>query len=233
MPGSTLVFNTESYGSAQTVEIQCDNPELLSYLGLTNGTLTAQGSEAVVELGSEFSNTATAVVTGDVVTITDSNGFKMKFTVDADTVPESETETVAKIKLLDAGPITLQIGASANHTMTVRIPEVSPKTLGIDKVNVVTGTGASEAITLMDDAISEVSRIRAKLGAYQNRLEHSIANVEEATLNMDEALSRIEDTDMAAEMTRYTQATVLVQAGTSMLAQANERPQMILSLLQG
>lgn len=231
--GSFLEFRTDDYGSAETLEIQCDNPELLKYLGLTNGSLSAQGVEAKVELGPEFNNTATAVVIGNEVTITDKNGFKMKLTIDGDAIPPTETEMVANIKLLDAGPITLQIGAAADQTMTVRIPEVSPKTLGIDKVNVVTETGASDAITVMDKAISEVSKIRAKLGAYQNRLEHTITNVDEAGLNMDEALSRIEDTDMAEEMTKYTQATVLVQAGTSMLAQANERPQTILSLLQG
>ena len=78
-----------------------------------------------------------------------------------------------------------------------------------------------------------VSGIRAKLGAYQNRLEHSIANLDVSAENITEALSRIEDVDMAEEMATYTQKNVLTQAGTSMLAQANERPQNVLTLLQG
>ncbi len=78
-----------------------------------------------------------------------------------------------------------------------------------------------------------VTDIRAKLGAYQNRLEHAIANLDVGAENITEALSRIEDTDMAKEMSIFTQKNVLVQAGTAMLAQANERPQNILSLLQG
>jgi len=84
----------------------------------------------------------------------------------------------------------------------------------------------------LDIAINEVSAIRSKLGAYQNRLEHSISNLDVTSENMTESLSRIEDVDMASEMAEYTQKNVLAQAGVSMLAQANMRPQNILSLLQ-
>ena len=129
--------------------------------------------------------------------------------------------------------LMLQIGANEGQTMEVRIPQVTPKTLGIDNVNMTTQEGAEKAITQLDSAITEVSAIRAKLGAYQNRLEHSIANLDTTGENMTEALSRVEDTDMAEEMAQYTQMQVLSQAGTSMLAQANQRPQTILSLLQG
>ena len=93
--------------------------------------------------------------------------------------------------------------------------------------------GASEAITALDKAIEKVSSARAKLGAYDNRLEHCISNLESADENMTQSLSRIEDLDMAGEMSRYTQYSVLQQAGTSMLAHANEMPQTILNLLQG
>ena len=99
-------------------------------------------------------------------------------------------------------------------------------------VNVGTQDGACRAIEQCDVAIDMVSAIRAKLGAYENRLDHAIANLKVSSENITEALSRIEDTDMAEEMTTYTQKNVLSQAGTSMLAQANERPQTILSLLQ-
>ena len=84
-----------------------------------------------------------------------------------------------------------------------------------------------------DNAVNEVSAIRAKLGAYQNRLDHTITNLDVTGLNMTESMSRIEDVDMAEEMTVYTQQSVLDQAGTAMLAQANQRPQNILSLLNG
>lgn len=231
--GSSLYFQSQGFGSTEKVEIQCDNPELLAHLGLTNDTLDAQGIDGTVTLGEGFSKTATAVVKGNQVTVTDSNGFKMVISIAGDTIPEAETEKNVKINVLSAGPLTLQIGAAADQTMSIRIPKVNPETLGMADLNLETVSGAEEGIAKVDNAITEVSRVRAKLGAYQNRLEHTIANVDESSLNLDEALSRIEDTDMAKEMTKYTQANVLVQAGTSMLAQANERPQSILALLQG
>ncbi len=136
------------------------------------------------------------------------------------------------VSVLDAGPMDLQIGANEGQTMAVRIPEVTPATLGIDKVNIGTADGAQHAITLLDNAINMVSSIRSKLGAYQNRLEHSISNLDTTSENLTESLSRISDADMAEEMATYTQRNVLAQAGTSMLAQSNQRPQTILSLLQ-
>jgi flagellin len=126
----------------------------------------------------------------------------------------------------------LQIGANEGQIMSIRIPRVTPQTLGVDKVNIGTADGAQKAISLLDIAINEVSAIRSKLGAYQNRLEHSISNLDVTSENMTESLSRIEDVDMASEMAEYTQKNVLAQAGVSMLAQANMRPQNILSLLQ-
>ena len=117
--------------------------------------------------------------------------------------------------------------------MEVKIPRIDPETLGIQDANVMTHESADRAISLFDNAVNFVSSIRAKLGAYQNRLEHTIENLDTASLNMTEAMSRIEDADMAEEMTNFTQQNVLQQAGTAMLAQANERPQTILSLLNG
>ena len=129
--------------------------------------------------------------------------------------------------------MTLQIGANEGQTMEVRIPRTDCITLGINAVNVGTQEGAEEAIALCSEAVAQVSAIRAKLGAYENRLDHAIANLDVSSENITEALSRIEDVDMAEEMTVFTQKNVLSQAGTAMLAQANERPQTILSLLQG
>ena len=128
--------------------------------------------------------------------------------------------------------MTLQIGANEGQTMEVRIPRVDTVTLNIEEANIGTQAGAEAAITLFNAAVNEVSTVRAKLGAYQNRLEHAINSLDVSAENLTEALSRIEDTDMAEEMANYTQLQVLTQAATSMLAQANERPQNILNLLQ-
>ncbi|WP_050008194.1 flagellin N-terminal helical domain-containing protein [Butyrivibrio sp. WCE2006] len=93
-------------------------------------------------------------------------------------------------------------------------------------------TGADQAITDIGSAIQKISAIRSRLGAYQNRLDHTVSNINTTSENMTAAYSRIMDVDMADEMTVYSTQQVLSQAGTSMLAQANERPQQILQLLQ-
>ncbi|MDF2803183.1 MAG: hypothetical protein K0S61_3086 [Anaerocolumna sp.] len=230
--GARLMFESKEYGSSKYIEINCDDNSLKSALGLN--TITGSGArkngvDAEISPTSGFKATATVSSVGNQVKVTDSNGFEMIYEVGVGAAVGDDI----KIVVLDAGPMQLQIGANEGQTMDVRIPKVTPKTLGIDMVNICTDEGAQEAITLFDNANTQVTGIRAKLGAYQNRLEHSISNLDTTAENMTEALSRIEDVDMAKEMATYTQLNVLAQAGTSMLAQANERPQTVLSLLQG
>jgi flagellin len=137
------------------------------------------------------------------------------------------------VQVLTTGPLNLQIGANENQTLEVRVGDIRTAAMGIDDLNVYTSANAEEAISTLDDAIQYVSRFRAKLGAYQNRLEHTTANLDSANENMTAAMSRIEDTDMAQEMSEYTKQNILIQAGTSMLAQANQLPQGVLQLLKG
>ncbi|MCR5432532.1 MAG: flagellar biosynthesis protein FlgL [Lachnospiraceae bacterium] len=245
----SLIFMSRAYGSAQKISIQCDNPVLAEELGLSTETVTSYGVDAMVELGEGFSPTATVSARGDIVYIRDSNNFEMRYQITPGTVETDFTDATgdgyteqysandgdveAISTLLSAGPMYLQVGANEDQTMQVRIPRTDPVTLGIASINVCTQEGAEAAITLYDNAVNEVSAIRAKLGAYQNRLEHTITNLDVTGLNMTESMSRIEDVDMAEEMTTYTQQSVLDQAGTAMLAQANQRPQNILSLLNG
>lgn len=102
---------------------------------------------------------------------------------------------------------------------------------GVGGVNVSTVTGAQTAIDNIDNAINTISTARANLGAYQNRFEHTIANVNVAIENLSASESRIRDTDMAQEMMSLTRSQILAQAGTAMLAQANQAPQSVLQLL--
>lgn len=218
-------FESVDKGDDATIEIFCTNADLATALGITSG-VKAAGVDAEVKLdyNTGFNSTATVSIDGDYVTVTDVDDFKMKFKVDG---TASATVTVLK-----AGPMDLQIGANEGQTMEVRIPKVNTDTLGTAVVNVNTQESAQSAITIFENAINEVSSIRAKLGAYQNRLEHSINSLDISAENLTEALSRVEDVDMAEEMVSYTQQQVLSQSGNAMLAQANERPQQILSLLQ-
>ncbi len=141
-------------------------------------------------------------------------------------------ETV-NFTVLDAGPLQLQVGPNEGMKIELQVPELTGTALGLDRINMRTAKGCSEAIAILDTAINEISSVRSKLGAYQNRLEHTIANIDTTTENTTAALSRIQDADMAFEMAQYTQKNILAQAGVSMLAQANQRPQAILQLLQG
>ena len=134
--------------------------------------------------------------------------------------------------MLDAGYMTLQVGANTGESFDVNIGRIDSETLGLKGINLRTNSEAENAIARIDNAITSLSAERAKLGAYQNRLEHTILSLDETTEDMTSAFSRIMDTDMAAEMTEFTQQKVLSQAGTSVLAQANERPNTVLTLLQ-
>ncbi len=128
--------------------------------------------------------------------------------------------------------VILQIGANANENMIFTIDSLDTQTLeigGTEKLDMINNPG--EAIDKLGKAIRTVSEVRSKLGAIQNRLEHTIANADNTAENITAALSRIEDVDMALEMSNFTKLNILTQAGTAMLAQANQRPQSILQLL--
>ena len=126
----------------------------------------------------------------------------------------------------------LQVGALEGQTMDVKISlAVSAKGLNVSAVEVSTNAQAGDAMQSIQDAIESVSKQRSKLGAIQNRLEHTINNLDTNAENTQAAESRIRDTDMADEMVQYSKNNILSQAGQSMLAQANQQTQGVLSLL--
>jgi flagellin len=122
-----------------------------------------------------------------------------------------------------------QVGANGGEKITVTISNVGASALSVASLDL---TGASGAISSIDAAIASVSSVRGKLGALQNRFESVINNLQVTTENLAASESRIRDTDMAAEMVSFTRNQILSQAGTSMLAQANQAPQSVLGLLQ-
>lgn len=138
-----------------------------------------------------------------------------------------------KMNILD-GTFTakkLQVGANANQTISVSISAL----IGVTSEALAThvsGAAAQSAITSIQSSITKLSTLRSKLGAIQNRLEHTVANLDNISENTQSAESRIRDTDMAEEMVQYSKNNILQQAGQSMLAQANQANQGILSLLQ-
>jgi flagellin len=123
-----------------------------------------------------------------------------------------------------------QVGANAGERMNITIGAIDSKTLGTANLDLT--TDADTAINMVDKAIGNVSDTRASLGAYQNRFEHTINNLNVSVENLSASESRIRDTDMAQEMVGFTRNQILTQAGTSMLSQANQASQNVLSLLR-
>lgn len=129
---------------------------------------------------------------------------------------------------------TLQVGANQDQVITIAISALT-STVGsaLDTtVGVGTASAAQSSITIIQNSITNLSALRSKLGALQNRLEHTVANLDNISENTQSAESRIRDTDMAEEMVQYSKNNILQQAGQSMLAQANQANQGVLSLLQ-
>ena len=127
----------------------------------------------------------------------------------------------------------IQVGAAnkAEQRIQIKIDGMSATSLAVNTVKVSTLSGAQSAISAITTAIAKVSKQRSDLGAIQNRLEHTIANLDNVVENTTAAESQIRDTDMAKTMVEYTKNNILSQAGTSMLAQANQSTQNVLSLL--
>ncbi|MGN0342214.1 MAG: flagellin [Roseburia sp.] len=229
MTGGKLTFTSTAYGSSGAVDVDISDAALAGALGFSlTDPATAYGVDATVTLTSGFSNTATVSLDGNKVTVTDKNGFEMSFLADSGLADG----TVITLDVTDIGSMNVQMGSNENQIVTIDIPAITTETLYLDEVDVTTINGASRAITQLDEALSRVSSVRSAIGAYQNRLDYAVASLDETSENMTAALSRIEDVDMALEMTEYTKQNVLEQAAISVLTQANDLPQQVLQLLQ-
>ena len=162
---------------------------------------------------------------GNIATIKGDNGFEVKLEIKGNV-------GAVDLDITGIGAMRMQIGANEGQVLEMRIPEISTKLMGIEDMKIDTAEDSKKAIDSIKNALEYVSKARSRLGAYQNRLERAAASLDTTSEKMTASYSRIMDVDMATEMTEYSTATVLSQAGTSMLAQANERPQQILTLLQ-
>jgi flagellin len=197
----------------------------LSVTKNADGELELTGA---LTLGTGFPQGCRTELNDSLLTIKDSAGFELTLEV-----PENGgTFNDLSIDVTGIGSMRLQVGANEGQVLEVEIPAVTLQNMSIEDIDVTTEDGARDAINRVDDAIQYVSSVRGRLGAYQNRLESTINSLDITSENMTSAYSRIMDVDMAEEMTEYTTAQVLTQAGTSMLAQANERPSQVLQLLQ-
>ena len=144
----------------------------------------------------------------------------------------ADSVTFNEQKLLDGKfDTTLQVGSEKGNELAIKIDAMDASTLGVGSINIKEADTAKNAIDSVKSALEKVSAQRADLGAIQNRLEHKVSNLNNIVENTTAAESRIRDTDMASEMVKFTNNNVLAQAGTAMLAQANQSNQSVLSLL--
>ena len=192
---------------------------------IENVSFTASGEIPATATNYEYN--------GNAVTISDL-ASDWSITVNFDDLEPNTTKNFGDVNIEanDFGEMRMQVGANEGQVLEIRIPEISAQQMRLQDVSVSTKEGADAAIANIDFAIKYVSNARSRLGAYQNRLEHTGKNIDITSENMTGAYSRIMDTDMAEEMTNYTTQQVISQASTSMLAQANERPSSVLQLLQ-
>jgi flagellin len=227
-----LVLTQQSYGSANRIDV--------------TGALTIYGAAADAGIGADAKATVTD---GAAVNVTDALWDQGSGTIIKDSYGNAIQLTDARAIVaadntdqIDAavGSMTFQVGAYAGQTRSLSIGSAHTSQLGLangTSVNNISlidvATNAEDAITVLDKAIADVSSLRSSLGATQkNTLESSIASLGVASENIAASESSIRDTDMAAEMVEFTKYQILQQAGTAMLAQANQAPQALLSLLQ-
>ncbi len=241
--GNAIAVSDDGESYVQVLETEAQRDTIEFSTAVTDGTITVSGTEATASASIEEHGLASGTYTivslennsmysgwdyglensaGEIVALgaQDTSGGAATELDGTNGVQHWVDPTDTSVSLLD-------LGAQGNHGLEVG-ESISVSGAGLD---VSSRTAANDALTVLDNAIEAVSSQRSMLGALQNRLEHTITNLEVASENLTAAESRIRDVDMAAEMTEFTKNQILTQAGTAMLAQANMAPQAVLQLL--
>lgn len=243
-----VTIRSGKFGSEEQVKLSTDHPVLAEALfGMTAADYeydedskvyekpASYGEDVKITLdttNSKFEATASATSKGNRVNITDMNGFQINFQLEEGYAANPPAvDGKINFEVTEIGAMTIQLGANQYQTMDVRIPEISEESLYLDEIDVVRKGGAEDAMETLDEAIAAVSDARSRIGASQNRLEYAVSSLAGTQENMTSAYSTLVDTDMAETMTEYTQQTILDQAAISVLSQANQIPQQVLSLL--
>ena len=211
----------------------------------SDGTINLDDTKNNLVLGDGFPEGVELTEVGqDKIVLTGHQDFKITLSITPDPVKDGNGNVIdyedvdctinqsIKLDITGIGAMDTQIGANEGQQLEIRIPTISLSRLGIERTEMTTQESCGNAINEIKGAILYVSDARSRLGAYQNRLEHTVSNLDITNENMTASYSRIMDVDMAEEMTNYTTEQVVSQAATSMLAQANERPSQVLQLLQ-
>ena len=218
--GAYMIVKVSAQSGATT--FNSNDFKIIGPDGKTSGLLSVAATNGI-SLGTGLVGVATTISTGTTYTFAN-----MK-------VGDSITLVFGKYEEASStlgNSIMTQIGANAGQTAFISIGDMRADAIGVDKIDISSKFGAQTAIETVNNAIEKVSSQRSALGAMQNRLEHTINNLGAASENLSAAESRIRDVDMAKEMMNFTKSSILQQAATAMLAQANQQPQGVLQLLQ-
>jgi flagellin len=258
--GDKIQFTANTYGKTGTTEGTFAKIKIVTDVAagkeeakVTSGKERTYGSGAAAEEIEMHLATGVTYSEDDLSKILAKAGYDYSVDITDDTNPDGADKlmfnkkdtTGVTITMTDGAGVgkeaingsgeglTFQIGANGveDQRLTVNVDDMSSAALGIKSVSVAKQDDANTAINKIDDAIKTVSTQRAKLGAVQNRLEHTVNSLNTANENMTASESQIRDTDMASEMIKYTKSNILQQASQSMLAQANQQPQGVLQLL--
>jgi len=221
-----LVIESTTLGSKSDLQITSytgdfANGEALDLDVATTPAILTQGNDISLTITEGYAYTAD----GNNVTIQSGSAKGLEFTA-------SGATGAATITVDSNGGLNMQIGANEGQDMYVSVGDMRAAALGVNQLDLSTADKAKSAITTINDAITSVSTERASLGAVQNRLEHSIKNLDTSAENLQAAESRIRDVDMAKEMMEFTKNNILQQAAQAMLAQAQQSPQGVLQLLR-
>lgn len=210
-----------------TFNVKIDKAAGSTGLYTISWTDAAGNTGTVTQTGSSADSTI-KIGTGNAAVV-----LELKGGIQLDDLGKEVTVTTRKaVKNLEDNSLTYQIGANSSQTMGVSIEDMRASALNVDKIKVNSSQAAEASISAINKAIEDVSAQRSKMGAFQNRLEHTINNLGTSSENLTAAESRIRDVDMAKEMMNQTKESILAQASQAMLAQANQKPQAVLQLLQ-
>jgi len=200
----------------------------------TVGTRLMAGT-VITDKSQTFSGSVTLAYGGSGLQFSGNSGNGLKANYNESLVGDTFTFVFSKYKAAStqlADSMMSQIGANSGQTTFLSISDMRAKALGVDQIDISTKFGAAVAIETVNNALQAVSHQRSLMGAQQNRLEHTIKNLDTASENLQNAESRIRDVDMAKEVMENTKNNILQQAAQAMLAQANQAPQAVLQLLR-
>ena len=230
-----LQFKSNAYGANATINLTDANGVVQSAAGSTSASGT--NAAATVTVGGATVNFTGGQGGNDGLTLTDADGNKFSLTVKGN----ATTATAAAVGQVFSGSSTFQIGANAGQTASLSLGNFAASQLGggavsglnLTNLDLTSQSGATNAISVIDKAITQISKARGDIGNFQrNTLESNVRSLSTAKENLTASESSIRDTDVAAEMTNYTKLQILQQAGLSVLGQANQAPQQVLSLIK-